>query len=127
MGDIVCMNTMTIEQVAEAAKKIAAQNAFEYAGNYGRGTFRFEVLVDFRGDRVALWAKVNACISIERAREEMQKVWSALVAEIQESGSTGGFVMPKHRGRYVWRTGFWNMGTFCTDGISRQIKIRKAA
>jgi len=114
----------TIDEVAEIAKAISEANAFEYPGNYGRGAFRFAIAVSLSGGIVSLHAKVNACISRDRARQEMRTVWSALVAELQARGIASAFSMPKHRGSVLWQTGDWHMGRFHQDGIKRQLRAK---
>ncbi len=121
------METNNIQKVAELAKQIAEQNAFEYAGNYGRGVFKFCVHVDTRNDSITLSAKTNAQIKEKQAQEELTKVWVALIVAVKAAGVVDGLLVTKHRGRKVWRQGFVHMGHFDTTGFARGIEAKTVA
>lgn len=118
---------MNTTQIAALAAEIAESHAFEYAGNFGRGTFRFAVRVE-TGHEGALYlaANCNAQISEQRAQEELSKVWQALRARVGVE-VLNQYVHATTRGHKVWRYGFWNMGRFCTEGFRRGIRVKQAA
>lgn len=118
---------MNLTQIAAIATEIAKSHAFDYAGNFGRGTFRFEVRVETREGALYLAAKCNAQISEKRAQEELSKVWQELRARVGVEVLNQYVFATSPKGNKVWRTGYWHMGHFCTDGFRRGIRARKAA
>lgn len=117
-------NTTALEQAEQIATEVAQASAFDYAGNYGRGTFRFAIDVRRSRDTITFSATVNAVIRKEQAREELKKFWDAFVARMTEQGIASQFVMPRTRGKLLHLQGMWHMGHFCIDGIARQIKTK---
>lgn len=117
---------MNTTQIAALAKEIATAHAFEYAGNFGRGTFRYQVSVEHRGDALYLAAACNAQISEARAKEELAKVWGELAQRVGDE-ALAQYVYAKSNGYKLWRYGFWNMGRFCTSGFRRGLRAKKAA
>ncbi len=117
-------NASTIQETAKLAQEIAASMAFDYAGNYGRGTFRFEVTVRVSGNVISLHAVINACIRKERARKELEAVWLALKTELANRNVLNNFTLPVKRGKTRWLTGDFHMGCFHEDGLMRQLRVK---
>lgn len=114
----------TVAQTSQLAKDIAAANAFDYAGNFGKGTFRYQVQVVVVGNRINLIAECNAQINEDRARSELAKLWAALVDATTSAGIAANLSVPLQKGRKLWRVGFWNMGVFCTTGLARGVRAK---
>lgn len=117
------MDNATTTEIADLARSIAAARAFDYAGNFGRGTFRFEVEVTHNDNGVMLRAVTNARISEKQATTELNAVWNELVTALGDAAkpykaklATGG--------KKVGRSGFWHMGHFCTQSFWRGIERR---
>lgn len=113
---------MDTQQIAALANEIAAAHSFEYAGNFGRGTLRFQVQVIVSEAAVTLSAVTNAQISEKRAKEELAKVWGELVARLGDEASA--YKKQTSGGYKVWRQGFWHMGRFCTSAFARGLEVR---
>lgn len=115
---------MDITQAVDATEKIAAKHAFEYAGNFGRGTFTHKVtVVSNSDDSLVLQSACNACVSEKLAQEQLAKV-HAEFAEWCRANGMSKTVCVKSRGFYVTRYGFWHMGRFDTSGFTRAYRLR---
>lgn len=113
---------METKQIAALATAIAAARAFDYAGNYGRGVFRYEVSVREVDGVVTLTAICNAQITEKRALAELDAVWVALVAQVGDDAPR--FKQKFVGGKRVWRGGWWHMGRFITERFSRGLELR---
>jgi hypothetical protein len=113
-----------IAEVATLAREIAAAQSFEYPGNFGRGTLRYQIHVLEFADRLCLKAETNAQIDEDRAAKLLREAWDDLVAKLGESAN--GFKATRHNGFKVWRTGFTHMGRFCTNGFARGLAVRES-
>lgn len=127
---------MSLNEIAKIARDIAAERAFDYAGNFGRGTFRFEVQARVDSSSIMgpgydgpgslmLTADCNAQIDKARAITELNAVWNELVKRIDATG----YATVTTRGHRLWSTGFWHMGHWSVTGYARglQTKRTKAA
>jgi hypothetical protein len=117
---------METKQIAALASEIAAARAFDYAGNFGRGTFRFQVKVTHTDTQVTLRAVTNAQITEKQAAAELNAVWTALVEALGESAKLCKMVRPS-AGRTVGRSGFWHMSRFCTESFWRGLELKQVA
>jgi hypothetical protein len=115
--------TTSTTTVLEKATEIAAGHAFTYAGNFGRGEFRYIVDVHVSGSDIYLTAACNAQISEKRAQAELAKVFEELKAHMLASDIPAKHI--RSHGFRVWRYGFWNMGHFCTEGFKRGLTLAK--
>lgn len=117
---------MDTKQIAALATEIAASRAFDYAGNYGRGTFRFQVTVSHTDTQVTLRAVTNAQITEKRAADELNAVWTALVEALGESAKLCK-VQRTADGKKIGRGGFWHMSRFCTESFWRGLELKPVA
>lgn len=114
--------TKTLADIATFARKTAAENAFDYAGNFGRGTFRYEIKVTLNDSGLTLSATTNAQISEEKAKEELSKVWEAVVSFVGSDANQ--FKTKFFNGKKIGRGGFYHMSRFCTESFYRGIEVR---
>jgi hypothetical protein len=115
---------METKQIAALATDIATARAFDYAGNFGRGTFRFEVKASCTDTSVTLRAVTNARITEKQAQAELTAVWDALIVAMGDSAKLYK-VKKTVDGKRVGRGGFWHMSRFCTDSFWRGMELKE--
>lgn len=119
MDNAVAPAIAAINAAAEHATRIAAERAFRYPSNQGTpDAFEHRVSVRLSGASVTLHSDCNAQVSEQRAKEELCAVWDGMVMALAPE------LCAALRGTKTTRTGFWNMGRFCTGGFARTVRAR---
>jgi len=114
--------TQALEAAAETARAYSVTiNAWNSGARSYKKDWGYSVSASVRDGEIWLHVVTNAVISKDVAKALLQDARIAAAQKLMElTGRTGKTVLRTK----LRATGFWHMGSFCTDGYAQRLVIR---